>query len=126
MLLPEGRGQMLPYRYAQVDFVADVLERVPEIEKYFDMPYQDDGLHILLPALARLIRASAKKQNSDVLERAFGLVNEAIERDDADPEIENAAQISFLEPPDVTLLRDRGAWRRLSPELKRYAKGEYV
>lgn len=117
---------MLPYRYAQLDFVADVLERVPEIEKHFDMPYQDDvGLHIVFPALARLIRASAKEQNSDVLERAFGLVNEAIERDDADPEIENAAQISFLEPSDVTLLRDWGAWRQLSPKLKRYAKGEY-
>jgi len=59
-----------------------------------------------------------------VLERAFGLVNEAIERDDADPEIANAAYISFLGPEDITVLRDWGVWQLASPELKRYIRQE--
>ena len=125
MMLPDGKGQLVTYGYPQADFVSDVLARVPEVQKHAPYPYgAEEGVHNVLSDLARLIRQATEKRDVDVLERAFGLVNEVIERDDADPEIENAVYISFLEPHDAELLRDWGVWRLASPKLKRYIKQE--
>lgn len=55
MLLPDGRGQTLPYEYTQADFASDVLERVPEVENHFLVPYESvPGVHNLFEDLARL------------------------------------------------------------------------
>ena len=132
MLLPDDKGQLLPYGYTQADFLADVLERVPEtMDSALLVPLDPDwvepesGVHTIMPALADVIRRATPREDFDTLRRTFDLINEVIERADADPEIENAAQISFLNPPDATLLRDWGVWRLASPKLKRYIKGDY-
>ena len=132
MMLPNGQEQMTPYGYTQADFLEDVLERVPEVtDSALVIPLDPTWLtpggecHTVMSTLADVVRRAAPREDFDTLRRTFDLINAAIERDDADPEIENAAQISFLDPPDIPLLRDWGVWQLLSPKLKRYAKGEY-
>ena len=125
MMLPDGKGQLVTYEYTQADFVSDVLVRVPEVRRHSPYPYgAEEGVHNVLSDLAYLIRQAALERDTDVLERAFSLVNEVIERHDAEPEIENAVYLSFLSPKDVELLRDLGAWQLVSSNLKRYVRQE--
>ncbi len=131
MMLPQGKGQLLPHGYTQADFLADVLERVPEAtDSALINPLEPEqlspggGVHIVMGALASVVRRAAPREDFDTLRRTFDLLNETVERADADPEIENAAYISFLQPNDATVLRDWGVWRLVSPKLKSFIKQE--
>ena len=121
MLLPDGKGTTVPFGYTGADFCRDVLDRVPEVIEFADFGF--DRVHLLMGDLAAVARQAIPSRNQELLRRLFGVVDEAISRPDADPEIADAAAISFLEPPDFMLAHGNEAWRLVSPKLRWYIEG---
>ena len=95
MLLPNHQGQLAPI-YGGSAFEAEATGRLPEV----DLSGCDGAVHLVMGRLADAGREAITSGDLALLRRLLGFVTRAVERPDADREIENAVAISFLEPAD--------------------------
>ena len=121
MLPIDDGGQPVPYGYSYEDFLVDALKRLPELADDADLHFYRGRLDV--SDLARLARRAIPARDHDFLGRLFGLVNDAVTRPNADPEIANAVEISFLRMADFMLPHGNEAWRLVPSELRWYVKG---
>lgn len=98
MLLSDNTGQLLKPEYGEPEFRAEAKERLPELAD--EINSHAGLLHPLMGVLAAAAREAIVVSDFPFLRRLFEFVAEAAQREDADPEIENAVVLSFLEPED--------------------------
>ena len=97
MLLPDNKGQFIPGNGGSA-FEEEANERLPEI----DLSDCDGAIHLVMGRLAEASREAIGSGDLQLLRRLFEFIASAIERPDADREIENAVAISFLEPTEFS------------------------
>ena len=113
MLLPDDQGHVAP-RYGAAAFAADARERLPPTTPAADLV----GVHATMAALADAARRAIATGDLPALRRLSAFVAAAAGRPDADPEIENAVAVSFLEPDDLAGPHGPAAWDALPERLR--------
>jgi hypothetical protein len=114
VLLPDGNGQLIRPAYGEQEFCADALSRFPQLTQV-----RKAGIHLTVTELAAAARSALAEGDRLHLEQLFSFFNDVVERIDADVEIRNAIQISFLTPDDFATRKGEEAWTYLPPGLKK-------
>jgi hypothetical protein len=109
-----ANGLQVTQPYGHSEFVQMALLEFPELREEFE---DFDGLlHVQMGAFARLVQGAKGQAAWDVYERAVRLADTLWTH--ADPSLQNALNVSFLENIDFEGSRGRTAWGYLSPSLR--------
>lgn len=103
--------------YSAADFARDAIQAFPELAWDLDEP---EGIHITMGALWIAAREAIDDGNSGLFDRVAVFISNILAIPDADPEIENAIEISFLEHRVLMKSRKgRKAFKRLPDSIKK-------
>jgi len=80
--------------YGGLEFTADVLREFPELNGELEDP---DGIHIPMGVLCSVAEESIRSGDLSLFDRIARFVSLTLAKENLDPEIENAVEISFLE-----------------------------
>ena len=79
--------------YSAAEFARDAIQAFPELSDDFDA---SEGIHITMGALWFAARGAIDDRNIGLFDRIAGFLSNLLNIPDADPEIENVIEISFL------------------------------